>query len=92
MQTDLNGKCTAKNLNFSGKFFPTMELKNATKGLFKDVWIYELEDDSRGTHVLNSFCMSSDDDSLHTSAVELDCEANESEMKNLTQNFGKIKS
>ena len=69
-----------------------MELKNATKGLFKDVWIYELEDDSRGTHVLNSFCMSADDDSLHTSAVELDCEANESEMKNLTQNFGKIKS
>ena len=40
IQTDSNGKCTAKNLTFDNSYAPTMELKNATRGLMKDIWVY----------------------------------------------------
>ena len=88
IQTESNGKCTAKNLAFDNRYAPTMELKNATRGLFKDVWVYKIDDEGE-IYNFNSFCMSSVDDSLHVSAMKLDAEADE---KNLTQLFGKIKS
>ena len=66
-----------------------MELKNATRGLFKDVWVYDTSLREKEFCNFNSFCMSSVDDSLHVSAAVLDAYGEE---KNLTQLFGKIKS
>ena len=88
IQTESNDKCTAKNLTFDNSYAPTMELKNATRGLMKDVWVYRTDDEGE-IYNFNSFCMSSVDDSLHVSAMKIDAEAEE---KNLTQLFGKIKS
>lgn len=89
IQTESNGKCTAKNLTFNSDYAPTMELKNATRGLFKDVWVYDTSLREKEFCNFNSFCMSSVDDSLHVSAAVLDAYGEE---KNLTQLFGKIKS
>ena len=70
-----------------------MELKNSTKGLFKDVWIYKLEDDSNyDMYNLNAFNMCAVDDSLHTSAGRIRYDENVGEIKNLGQNYGKIKT
>jgi hypothetical protein len=72
IQTESNGKCTAKNLTFDSSSSSIMELKNATRGLFKDVWVYYTSLRGQENCNFNSFCMSSVDDSLHVSAAGID--------------------
>ena len=67
IQTESNGTCTAKPINFdkdeSGKV-PVVVLKNASKELRKDVWVMEGNADNPEEVTVNTICKSSTDDFL----------------------------
>ena len=73
IQTESNGICSAKPLDFegTGEKMPAVYLKNASKDLRKDVWIIEGNAENDEEVTLHSICKSSTDDFLQCEA--LDC-------------------
>ena len=73
IQTESNGNCTAKPLNFDkdSDKMPVVTLKNASKELRKDVWVMEGNVDNDTEVTVNTICKSSTDDFLQCETLNV---------------------
>ena len=96
IQTESNGNCTAKPLNFDkdGDKMPVVTLKNASKELRKDVWVMEGNVDNDTEVTVNTICKSSTDDFLQCETLNVsDYDPQDpSTIKTLKQKGSKIRS